>query len=196
MPVPSIKESEKTAHPEGTEVYSGLPGSRARVTRARERCNTKRPSVPSGPAENRVSWFLRPDQPEWVRTGILAWLETGDPLHLCFGLGRAEYCRAARDHYLCAAWLVTSPGHSPWHRALSLADAVRVFARRVWPRARKLAAPDPGWSTQREALWRAFRSAGSIDVPESPEMIKQIIKLAGLYRSDSRMDNDSENDHS
>lgn len=105
---PAIKKSQKTAGPEGTEGFSGLPGSRAHVTRARERCNTKYGSVPSEPAENRVSWFLRPDHPEWVRAGALAWLETGDPLHLCLDLDRAQHCLAVRNHHLCEAWRVTA----------------------------------------------------------------------------------------
>lgn len=137
----------------------------------------------SAPPRDRIAQLLRISDPPWLSPAVAAWLADPDapPLHTALGIDRASYCRAVRDYHLCAAWRVTAPGLLPWPRAMDLAGSIRMFGSRVWPRAGALAAPPADWSAQRCALWHAFRAAGAVGVPESPDMIKKIVESAGLW---------------
>lgn len=134
----------------------------------------------TSPPNDRVSWLLRPDQPEWVRAGALAWLETGDDLHQCLDLDRAGHVRAVRDYHLIRAWLALD-GPAGWQRALLLTDEIRAFASRAWPRLQSQDKPDPAWSALRRELWLAFNASRGCKFPQTPERIRDIVNSAGVY---------------
>ena len=147
---------------------------------------------------DRVAELLAVAEPPWLAPAVAEWLADPDaaPLHAALDLDRAGHCRTLRDYYLVAAWRVTAPTGSPWRRALDLAAAVRAFGSRVWTRTAGLTEPDPGWSAQRRAIWQAFRAAGSVGVPESPDRIKQIVESAGIYIPQMPGDNDRRKEQS
>ena len=138
--------------------------------------------MPDAP-ESRVAELLSPANPEWLRAGVLRWLETGEALHQCLGIGRADHMRALRDHCLVRAWLVTDDTMTPWRRCVELAAKVHEFETRAWPRLRELPDPDPQWSMMRRDLWCAFRYAGAIGVPSTARMLSEVVKSAGVYIS-------------
>lgn len=96
--------------------------------------------------------------------GLVAWMEADGriPLERCCGLpppsARRAFNLARRDLWLCNAHRLCS-GNSHWARSRALHVELNRFKAAIWPRWRGEAAPPPGASALRTALFHAMRYA-------------------------------------
>ena len=126
---------------------------------------------------NAVERFLAGDTSDEtlaeVRARIHAWL-TDDPrgpsLERRLALGTRRSARLARRDAILRAAAATIPG-SPWSRATGLAQAVRAFEARRWPRWRIIGVPESAAPIDR--LLFAARSLDSI--PSTPRQLHTIL---------------------
>lgn len=109
---------------------------------------------------------------QWLKHGLLNFLDGGQDLQACLSIRRDTVLRARRDVHLKNAW--DSLQGSPWSRSVQLAAEVVRFRSTVWRRVSDLTEPDTQWSVMRSSLWFAFREAGTISIPETPRALHDI----------------------
>ena len=133
------------------------------------------------PPADRLAELLSPAWPPWFRAGVRAWRDGGGDLEAHLGLDRRGHRLATRNRHIVAAWHLVEPDREPWQRALALSAEIRKFETRLWPRLRDRAEPDPRWPALSRELWAAFRAAGDIGLPQSPDQIRKIVAPQGHW---------------
>ncbi|MFW5453527.1 hypothetical protein [Thioalkalivibrio sulfidiphilus] len=116
--------------------------------------------------------------------GAVDAMEAGAEPAEAFGLALAPgeesphrtLARERRDAFLAAALFATE-GATPWARARGLADAVRDFQGRQWPRWRRLPEPPGNATPQQRALYQAARAAeaAGLALPTSPKALAAMV---------------------
>lgn len=98
-----------------------------------------------------------------VLRGVRAYLRSGGEIDLarCCGLppptARRKFARLRSHYWLClAAQQIEAP--TPWARSVALAHELQTFVSRVLPAWQHSAAPPPGASELRTALFNAVRA--------------------------------------
>jgi len=127
---------------------------------------------------------LPDDLAAWLAESLRA-IEAGSEPAAALGLALAPgeesphrtLARERRDAFLAAALFATE-GATPWARARGLADAVRDFQGRQWPRWQSRPEPPGHASGQRRALFYAARAAHAAGL-ELPGSAKALAAMVG-----------------
>lgn len=126
---------------------------------------------------------------------VHAWLQKGfaahaaacgtRPLEDCLRIPRTTKAsvRAIRDAWLLRAWMLTDTSLTPWGRSKQLADLMRQFETRWWPRWRDLATPPAGTSELRTALFMTMKAGAYL--PDGKRIHGICVRRNGKFLSDA-----------
>ncbi|MBK9444396.1 MAG: hypothetical protein IPN53_25210 [Comamonadaceae bacterium] len=131
---------------------------------------------------------LSPTVRNWLINGIVAAVRRDQPLDESLGLSgpgkptlhrRIQMIR--RDaHLVRACQSVALDGRvTDWQKCKRLASEARRFSQIIWPRTRRLAAPDPDWPAFKKSLWLACST--DLQLPTSATRIRAIVLQAGGF---------------